>query len=38
MRDLIYEKSAGSLKVVTDSNSVKLQKEVLDAMEPSSKV
>ena len=38
MRDLISEKSAGSPKVAADSNLVKLQKKVLDAMEPLSKV
>ena len=38
MRDLIFEKRAGSLEVAADSNLVKLQQKLLDVMGPLSKV
>ena len=38
MRDLIFEKRAGSLGVAADSNLVKLQQKLLDVMGPLSKV
>ena len=38
MRDLIFEKRAGSLEVAADSNLVKLQQKLLDVMEPLSKI
>ena len=34
MRDLIFEKSAGSIEVAADSNLVKLQQKLLDIMGP----
>ena len=38
MRDLIFEKKAGSLEVAADSNLVKLQQKLLDVLKPLSKV
>ena len=38
MRDLIFEKRAGSIEVAADSNLVKLQQKLLDVMGPLSKV
>ena len=38
MRDLIFEKRAGSLVVAVDSNLVKQQPKLLDAMGPLYKV
>ena len=38
MRDLIFEKRAGSLEVTADSNLVNLQQKLLDVMGPLSKV
>ena len=38
MRDKIFEKIAGSLEEVADSNLIKLQQKLLDVMRPLSKV
>ena len=38
MRDKIFEKIAGSLEEVADSNLIKLQQKLLDVMTPLSKV
>ena len=38
MRDLIFEKRAGSIEVAADSSLVKLQQKLLDVMGPLSKV
>ena len=38
MRNLIFEKRAGSIEVAADSNVVKLQQKLLDVMGPSSNV
>ena len=38
MRDLIFDKRAGSLEVTANSNLVKLQQKLLDGMGPLSKV
>ena len=38
MRDLIFEKRAGSLEVATNSNLAKLEQKSLDVMGPLSKV
>ena len=35
--DLIFDKRAGRLEVLTDANLVKLQQELLDVIEPLSK-
>lgn len=38
MRDMIFEKIAGSLEEAADSNLIKLQQKLLDVMRPLSKV
>ena len=38
MRDLIFEKKAGSLELAADSNLVKPQEKLLDVMRPLSKI
>ena len=37
VRDLIFEKRAGSIEAALDSNLVKLQQKLLDVMGPLSK-